>query len=287
MGLTGVIINASFKLKPIKTAYIKQKAIKAKNIDEIFNLFLENMEYTYSVAWLDCLAKGKKIGRSILMLGEHATIDELPNKYTKGNPLILKEKKSKTIPFMFPNFILNTLSVKIFNFLYYNKQLKKTINNVINYETFFYPLDAIYHWNRIYGEKGFTQYQFVLPAENSKDGLKIILDKISKSGQGSFLSVLKYFGKSSKADNISFPMKGYTLALDFKINKKLFPLLDELDKTIEELGGRIYLSKDVRMSSEMFKKTYLNNTKFKAIVTKYNPKNNFNSIQSERLKVLK
>lgn len=243
MGLTGIIISAKFTLKRIQTAYIKQKVLKAENLEEIFKFFEECENWTYSVAWIDCLQKGNQMGRSILMVGEHAKLSELPTQW-KENPLQTKKKLKLNVPFDFPSFVLNTWSVKAFNFLYYLKQRKKIISNVVDYDTFFYPLDAINNWNRIYGKNGFIQYQFIIPKKVGKEGMTEILKTIAKSGQGSFLAVLKLYKKGNINAHNSFPIDGYSLALDFKINKKLPFLVKELDEIVEYYGGRIYLAKD-------------------------------------------
>lgn len=250
MGLTGIILSAKFKLKNIETAYIRQESIKAENLDEIFRLFEESESWTYTVAWIDCLQKGKNIGRSILMRGEHAFRHELTGNDAK-NPLVLKKKFSPTVPFYFPNFVLNALTVKIFNFLYYKKQSKKEVKNFIDYETFFYPLDAVTDWNKIYGKSGFIQYQMVIPKETGKEGMKKILETIANSGNGSFLAVLKLFGENNPEAYNSFPTEGYTLALDFKVNSKLKKLVDQLDQIVQEFGGRIYLTKDSMSRSSL------------------------------------
>ena len=281
MGLTGIITRVKFDLKKIKTSYIKQKQIKAKNLEDVIHLFDEYKHYTYSVAWIDCLKKGKGFGRSILMLGEHATIGDLDEK-KKKDPLKLPNKKQISFPVKLPSFVLNRFTVKAFNFLVYSKNFKREINNIVSYEPFFYPLDAILHWNRGYGKKGFLQYQFVLPLE-SKKGLIEILHRISDEGLGSFLAVLKVFGKQD--DLISFPKEGYTLALDFPVRKGLFEFLDELDKIVLHYGGRIYLSKDARMKSEIFWSGYSNAQKFLNVVKKYNPSFKMNSLQSVRLNI--
>jgi len=238
MGLTGVISRVKFDLKKIETSFIKQKQLKAENLDEVLQLFDQYKHYTYSVAWIDCLKKGKDFGRSILMLGEHAELEDLDENRKKA-PLQLPKKKQITFPFNLPSFVLNQFTVKAFNFLYYGKNFKKEINNIVSYEPFFYPLDAILHWNRGYGKKGFVQYQFVLPLQ-SRQGLIEILRKISDQGLGSFLAVLKVFGPQD--DLISFPKEGYTLALDFPVRNGLFKFLDELDKIVLKYDGRIYLS---------------------------------------------
>lgn len=243
MGLTGIILSAKIKLKNIETAYIRQESIKADNLDEIFQLFEESEGWLYNVAWIDCLQKGENIGRSILMRGYHALREELPPKLHK-NPLKNPRKIMPTIPFYFPSWVLNSFTIKIFNWLYYNKQTKKSVEGFVHYEPFFYPLDVINEWNKIYGKKGFIQYQMVIPKEKGKEGMRKILETIADSGNGSFLAVLKLFGKNNPKAYNSFPMEGYTLALDFKVNDKLKYLVEELDKIVEEFGGRIYLTKD-------------------------------------------
>lgn len=279
MGLTGVITRVKFRLKKIETSFIKQKQIKATNLEEVVHLFEKYKHYTYSMAWIDCLKKGKHFGRSILIVGEHAKVEEL-NAKQKDVPLQLPRKKKISFPFNLPSWVLNSFTVKAFNFLYYNKNLKKEINNVVPYEPFFYPLDAILHWNRGYGKKGFVQYQFVLPLE-AKQGLVTILNKISEKGLGSFLAVLKVFGKQESI--ISFPFEGYTLALDFPVRKGLFEFLDELDQIVLQYGGRLYLSKDARMKPSVLDAGYPKLEKFREIVKKYNPKGRIRSIQSDRL----
>lgn len=277
MGLTGIILDVTFRLKRINTAFIRQKQIKARNLDEIMALFQENGHSTYSVAWIDCLRSGNRFGRSILMLGEHATVDEVKTEKI----LVPKEKALLTVPFYFPSFVLNGFSVKVFNALYYARNYRKSMDSVVHYDGFYYPLDSILSWNKIYGKKGFVQYQFVLPLQTSKAGLADILARINKRGTGSFLAVLKLFGEQDNL--ISFPMKGYTLALDFPIRPGLFEFLDELDKIVADYGGRIYLSKDARMKNEIFWKTYPHAHEFREILAKYDPENRFASRLSQRL----
>jgi decaprenylphospho-beta-D-ribofuranose 2-oxidase len=279
MGLTGVISRVCFHLKKITTSYIRQKQIKADNLEELIRLFDEYAHYTYSVAWIDCLKKGPHFGRSILMLGEHAEISDL-NLSQQKEPLKLPGKKQINFPFNLPSWVLNAYSVKAFNFLFYTKNLKKEINNLIGYEPFFYPLDAIQHWNRGYGKRGFVQYQFVLPLRAQK-GLVEILHRISDKGLGSFLAVLKVFGKQESI--ISFPTEGYTLALDFPIRNGLLEFLDELDQIVLQHGGRLYMSKDARMKPEVLQSGYPELNTFKEIVRKYNPDGKIRSDQSDRL----
>lgn len=270
MGLTGIIIDVTFQLIQIETSFIRQESIKAKDLDEIIKLFEDSEEWTYTVAWIDCLQKGKNLGRSIMMRGEHAHYQELPSEY-KLEALQVYNKSLMTVPFYFPNFTLNTLSVKAFNLLYYYKQLPSFKKHFNNYGSFFYPLDVINNWNKIYGKKGFIQYQFVIPLENAREGLIEILETISKSGQGSFLSVLKKFGQNNPSAFNSFPIPGYTLALDFKINNNLKKLVNKLDEIVLKFNGRIYRAKDSMSRPELT--NYL--------VTQ--PSLLFNSIQNKRI----
>lgn len=272
MGLTGLIIDIEIQLKSINSIYINQKITKTKNLKETFEFFELIKNEPYSVAWIDCFAKGDRTGRSLIMSGD----------FNDDGHLSYSAKKRYNIPFNFPSFSLNKLTVKIFNFLYYNKVFNKISFQKVEFDSFFFPLDSIRNWNRIYGRKGFTQYQFILPKQESFEGLKSILNEISNSGKGSFLAVLKLYGKEN--DNyLSFPLEGYSLALDFKIEKGLFELLDKLDKIVLKHKGRIYLSKDVRVSKEVFEKGYPKINKFREIRKKYKLNSVFTSLQSERV----
>ena len=193
-------------------------------------------------------------------------------------------RKKFTVPFDFPSIALNRFSIRAFNAAYYGKAGKMVSNATVDFDTFFYPLDAIDNWNRIYGKKGFMQYQFVLPLEKSFEGMEKILRKIVDSGKGSFLSVLKLFGKNN--DNwLSFPMEGYTLSLDFKVNPAVFNLFDELDKTVLDYGGRFYLAKDARISREKFSAGYRNIEKFRELRRMQKMNRKFNSLQSRRVAI--
>ena len=274
MGLTGIILEASIRLKKINSIYIDQIVVKTKNLDETFEAFEQYAHYPYSVAWIDCLARKSSIGRCVLMAGD----------FRNDGRLNYKEKRKLNVPFNFPSLTLNKFSVKAFNFMYYNKILKKETRTIADIDSFFYPLDAIDNWNRIYGKNGFTQYQFILPKETSREGLKELLEEISKSGKGSFLAVLKLYGKANE-NYLSFPMEGYSLALDFKIEKGLFEFLDKLDRIVLNYGGRIYLTKDARIGKEVFEKGYPNIDKFREFREKIDPKRKLNSLQSKRLEL--
>ncbi len=282
MGLTGLITRVKLRLKPIETSAIKIQNIKARNLDEIMELFDQFESTTYSVAWIDVLSRGKKLGRSILMQGEHATREEIKGSKWEKDPLHIPQKLKLAVPFDFPGFTLNNFTIKAFNTLYYGKQLKKEVTGLADYDSFFYPLDFIHHWNRIYGRRGFTQYQFALPRAHGAEGMRVILEQIVKRGFGSFLSVLKGFGPEGEG-YMSFPMGGYTLTLDFPISKRLFPFLDELDELVLKYGGRVYLTKDVRLKGETLARMYPRLSQFRQVINEVNPNGTVRSFQSERL----
>ena len=272
MGLTGIIVEAQIKLMPLQSTYIDQQTIKTGNLDETLDLFESHSGKHYSIDWIDCLSVGKQLGRSLLMLGEH---------YENGS-FHDYERSSFRIPTFLPSCTLNKYTVRTFNSFYYHRSKTTHGNKSVHYEDFFYPLDRISNWNFIYGRDGFVQYQFVVPEASGLNTLKSILKKVSDSGLGSFLSVLKKFGPSN--DNyISFPFDGYTLALDFKIHTRLFDLLDHIDKIVLSSGGRIYLSKDSRMSERTFKESYPEWEKFMEVRKAYKADKVFNSAQSIRL----
>ncbi len=283
MGLTGIIMDLTFRLLPIKTAYIRQESIRVNNIHEAMEVFEASAEWTYSVAWIDCLAKGDMLGRSIIMRGEHATPDEL-NATQVQQPLYLTPKKQRSVPFHFPGFALNHWSIKAFNALYYRKVPAGSSREVVDYNTFFYPLDTLLHWNRIYGKAGFVQYQFVLPRETSKTAMPAILEHIAHAGTGSFLAVLKLFGKEDKG-YLSFPREGYTLALDFPATSATFTLLDQLDELVHQAQGRVYLTKDSRLQSRWMQAGYEQLPIFQKIKYSHDKAGLFRSLQSDRLQI--
>ncbi len=279
MGLTGTIIRVAFYLHPVRTSWIKQKTIPAKNIEHAFEIFEKTLDTTYSVAWIDCLSSGNNLGRSLIMLGEHAEISDLKSDMKK-KPLALKNKFKIRVPFNFPSFILNSITIKIFNFFYYLMGKKKEGYKIVDYDTFFYPLDYIEDWNKIYGQKGFAQFQCVIPLKNSLVGIRELLETISRSKSNSFLTVLKRFGKQ---DNyLSFPVEGYTLSLDFPITKNNLDLMNQLDEITIKHKGQFYLAKDSRLNKDTFKRS---DTKFEKYSKFRSPKmkKTFSSSQSERL----
>jgi FAD/FMN-containing dehydrogenase len=275
MGLTGIILSATLQLKPIVASSILQTTVKAPNLETVLEAFAANAASTYSVAWIDCLAKGKSLGRSLLVLGEHAL----------DGPLAVQTKTPTPVPFDLPAALLNRASVQAFNSLYYGRVWQKVSHQRIAFESFFFPLDAIGQWNRLYGKPGFVQYQFVLPQAAGVVGLREVLSRIAESGRGTFLAVLKVFGQAN-ANYLSFPQAGYTLALDFKAEPAVFALLDALDAIVLHHGGRLYLAKDARMSANTFKASYPNWTAFEAVRERWHAHGKFASAQSRRLGLL-
>ncbi|NOY53559.1 MAG: FAD-binding oxidoreductase [Deltaproteobacteria bacterium] len=272
MGLTGVILDAKIRMKRIHSVHVEQTTIKTKDLSETFEAFKEYREVPYSVAWIDCLASGPELGRALLMTGDFAD----------DGDLCYRPSRRPGVPFNLPSCMLNSRTVRAFNGLYYGRIRRRISRSRVDLDTFFYPLDAVDHWNRIYGRNGFTQYQFILPMEMSYKGLSQILDTISASGKGSFLAVLKLYGPAN--DNyLSFPLEGYSLALDFKIEPGLFSLLDRLDELVLDHGGRIYLAKDVRVRRNTFEKGYPMIDRFRRFRKENGMDRTFRSLQSERV----
>jgi len=280
MGLTGIILNVAFRLKPIETSWIKQETICGNNLKEVMDAFEKHLDTTYSVAWIDCLATGEKLGRSLVMFGEHAKPQDLP-KTAQHNPLEYVKKKKINFPVTLPSWVLNGKTVKLFNAFYYWHGKRKTKESLVDWDSYFYPLDSILGWNKIYGSKGFSQFQCVIPLDKSYDGISELLHTISESGTGSFLAVLKRFGKQESA--FSFPMEGYTLALDFAISKKTLDLMKKLDFITLKYQGRFYLAKDSRMTTSVFQQSDLRAKDFFEYRRQHNDREKFASEQSKRL----
>jgi len=271
MGLTGIITSATIQLLPIKSSFISQKTIKADCVEAACEAFKSNSNATYSVAWIDCLSKGKSLGRSVIMLGEHAE--------QGGLNIDIRQKVS--VPFSTPSALLNSVTMKAFNTAYWYKA-KHSVSQTVSLIPYFYPLDAVGEWNRLYGKKGFVQFQCVVPKLAGVANMRKLLTEISNSGEGSFLAVLKQFGTANE-NLLSFPTEGYTLALDFKVSDTTIKTARRLEEMVVDMGGRLYLTKDAVMQESTFKATYPNWEKFEAIRERYGAVGKFSSSQSKRL----
>jgi FAD/FMN-containing dehydrogenase len=250
LGLTGLITCAEFKLIKVSSPFIEAETIKFPNLREFFELSKSSeKDFKYIVSWVDCLRSDESLGRGLFIRGNFSTTDDIQE---------FKPQKSRfALPFNAPASLLNSYTVKIFNELYYGKQRTKTVTLKQHLNPFFYPLDALSNWNKMYGSKGFLQYQFVVPLDNGYEVVKSIIQQISKSKMGSFLTVLKTFGDIESPGWLSFPKKGVTLALDFAYTgANVLQLLNQLDKTVASSDGRVYPAKDARMSAENFYKFY-------------------------------
>lgn len=282
MGLTGVILRAAVKLRPVETGWIRQRAIPAPGLATAMDLFEGAQGSTYSVAWIDCMAGGRALGRSIVMLGEHAARAELGPR-EGADPFVAARRRAKTVPFDLPGFALNSLSVRAFNQLYYGIGAWNAGESLIDFDSYFYPLDALLEWNRIYGRRGFAQFQCVLPLAASPEGLAVLLKAIARSGQGSFLAVLKRMG--AQESRFSFPMEGYTLALDFPVREGTARLFTELERIVVDHGGRFYLAKDAFLSPEILRASDPRTPAFTAMRGASGADGRFVSALSERLKL--
>jgi FAD/FMN-containing dehydrogenase len=283
MGLTGFVTEAEIKLQRVTTAYIKTHTIRTNNLDETLACFdkLES-QYQYSVAWIDCLAANKALGRSIVMFGNHAELEDLKRAQLK-NPFKIMAKRSISVFLDLPQFVMNRLSIGAFNQLFWSSHFQKERRRLVSYNPYFFPLDVLSSWNRLYGKKGFVQYQCVVPLKAGQENLKKMLELSAKHGMSSFLAVLKRFGPEQGL--LSFPKPGYTLTLDMPVKDGLFEFIDELNQLVMQCDGRVYLAKDSYLTPEHFRSMYPNYSKWLKVKRAVDPQNLFSSALSERLEL--
>ncbi len=251
MGLTGLIAKATIRLRPITSAMMETVSRRFENLEGFFEIAATtDKDFEYTVAWVDCLARGKKLGRGIFLAGNHAETAK-PGELSPHKPPLAR------LPFDFPDFALNRWSVGAFNELYFHKQWSDVKQARVHYDPFFFPLDAIHDWNRLYGKRGFFQYQSVVPFRDGRAVTAAMLERISRSGQASFLAVLKLFGDPRSPGRMSFPRPGVTLALDFpNRGEATARLFADLDAIVREAGGALYPAKDAHMGGEDFRRFY-------------------------------
>jgi len=255
MGLTGTILEAAFRLRAIETGWMRQKTIMAPNLDHALDALAAMDDVTYTVAWIDCLARGASLGRSLIFAAEHATQRDVEALKPGAQAFPAFRSGRLSVPFDLPSATLSRSSVSAFNEVYFRLgALKAGYPFLVHCDPYFFPLDGIGDWNRIYGRRGFLQYQCVVPTAKAKDVLAHVLDRVSRQGAASFLAVLKRLGPAR--GDLSFPLEGMTLTLDLPVSEHVFALLDGLDRAVAAAGGRLYLAKDARQSQATFEAGY-------------------------------
>jgi decaprenylphospho-beta-D-ribofuranose 2-oxidase len=283
MGLLGIVLTASIRLRKIETVYFRKRSIRVDSLDAMLDALEENdRQFPYSVAYVDPFAVGARLGAGILTVGDHARLDELPEDLARRRLSVSGDPKLG-VPFDLPEFTLNPLSMRAANVVF--KWKLSGTAPFMHYDEFFYPLDWVAEWNRGYGKRGFTQYQFVIPFEDGRRQMRELLGVIVSSGQLPFLNVLKRFGQESLGP-LSFPRAGYTFAIDFPIRDHTGELMQRLDRMVLDAGGRIYLGKDAFVDAAMFRAMYPRLDQWLAIKAKYDPNNVFVSDLARRVGLL-
>ncbi|MEM6992484.1 MAG: FAD-binding oxidoreductase, partial [Myxococcota bacterium] len=280
MGLLGVIVSATIQLVPIETTFFHQQAIVVRNLDELLDAFERTAGEPYSVAWIDSLATGADLGRGVLTVGSHAPLDALPKRHRR-NPRATTPPSKLTVPFELPGWALNQATIRLLNVAL--DQMQSRAGAIAHYEKFFFPLDFVGEWNRGYGKRGFTQYQLVVPLAGGAARMREILETIVTSGQAPFLNVLKKFGPENPDTQLSFPMEGYTFAIDFPVRDGLAELLRRLDALVLDAGGRVYLGKDAFLDATTFEQMYPKLDAWREVKRTYDPDGVFHSLLSERV----
>lgn len=281
MGLLGVILTVTMQLKTIATTYFEQVPVVVRDLDELLDaLDHYDSKYPYSVAWIDSLATGRRLGRGVLTCGDHAPLDALSGR-RRRDPLAVTAPSPLKVPFEMPSWTLNGASIRVLNTVL--DQVQSHGASIAHYEKFFFPLDFVGDWNRGYGARGFTQYQFVIPLDDGRRRIREILEAIATSGQAPFLNVLKKFGPENPHTMLSFPFEGYTFAIDFPIRDGLEALTRRLDAMVLDAGGRLYLGKDAFLDASTFARMYPKLDAWREIKAKYDPETRFCSALSKRV----
>jgi decaprenylphospho-beta-D-ribofuranose 2-oxidase len=286
MGLTGVILDATVRLLRIETSRCSVDTTRTPDLDTLLALMDEgDRYYRYSVAWIDLMAKGSRLGRSILTRGDHATTDQLAPR-DAVDPLAYDPHQLVAVPPLVPPAgLLNHTTVAAFNELWYRKAPRRRVGQIVSISSYFHILDAIGSWNRLYGRPGFLQYQFVVPF-GQETALRTVVERLAGSGTASFLAVLKRFGAANPGP-LSFPIPGWTLALDLPAGSRgLAGLLHGLDELVLDAGGRHYLAKDSHTTPAAIRRGYPRLAEWQAVRTSVDPAGVWASDQSRRLRLL-
>ncbi|MEY2458208.1 MAG: decaprenylphospho-beta-D-ribofuranose 2-oxidase [Acidimicrobiaceae bacterium] len=284
MGLTGVIVHATIALRPIESSAVLVDTDRLPDLDAALAAMSEgDADYHYSAAWIDLMATGRHMGRSVLYRGDFARLDSLPRR-RRNNPLQLSARVLATAPPV-PAPVMNHLSLRAFNEAVFRTAPRRGRGQLQTITRFFHPLDIVGHWNRLYGPNGFIQWQPVVPF-GAESTLQHIVERLSSSGTPSFLSVLKRFGPGNAAP-LSFPIPGWTLSLDLPVTHgpALGQLLDDLDRKVADVGGRIYFAKDSRMRPELVPLMYPRLDEWRAICAEADPEGVMQSDLGRRLKL--
>lgn len=281
-GLTGVILAADIQLRPVHNEYFEVESLQVKNLDHFFEVSAESAHFTHTVTWLDSLATGDAMGRGIFMRGRHAEPGAKP---TGGALAKLAAKISPLldVPVDLPDWLMNNLTMRLFNEGFYHKHPSGVVRGVQHYAPYFFPLDFIRNWNRGYGARGMLQYQLVVPREPDHRVIREILTQVSSAGMPSFLTVFKEFGDGAHPW-LSFPRPGVTLALDFpNLGNAVHHLFERLDALVADAGGRVYLTKDARLPRATFRRMYPDWSAWKAVRDRWDPDHVFQSSLGQRL----
>ena len=283
MGLTGIVGEVELQLRPIESAYIRARHLPASNLEQMFHLLQQaDQESQYSVAWVDLTSRDAALGRGVVMSGDHAARDELSGG-RRLTPLRLPTHKVRNIPVDMPGWLLNKLSIRAFNSRYFRREGSRNAPFLVDYDTFFYPLDTLDNWNRLYGRRGFVQYQCVVPTATALEALQQVLQRLIDSGHPAFLGVLKRMGAAG-GGYLSFPLHGYTLAMDLPMKgAATLALLDVFDAIVLPHGGRVYLAKDARLAPESFRAMYPQLDTWQRVRRELDPQGVFSSSLSRRL----
>jgi len=270
MGLTGIIVDATVRLLSVETTQMVVDTERSDDLDDCMaRMSARDDESRYSVAWIDCLARGRHLGRAVITRGDHAGVDDLPVG-RRARPLDFDTPRRPPVAVTPPSGLLNPLTVAAFNEAWFRKAPRRRRGHLESIASFFHPLDAVEGWNRLYGRRGFVQYQCVVPT-HAGDAVRRIVERVSEARAASFLAVLKRFGPGDPGP-LSFPMAGWTLALDLPVGAaRLGPLLDSLDDLVVGAGGRLYLAKDGRMRPETFEAMYPGLAQWRAVRQKVDP----------------
>ena len=269
MGLTGIITGAIVRVRPVESGYLLVDTERLPDLDAVMARMLEaDRDASYSVAWIDTVTRGRHLGRSVLTTGEHAGLADLPARLC-SDPWPLPGDARLTAPDPGPVRLVSRAGVRVFNEAWFRKAPRHRAGELQTTAAFFHPLDGVARWNRLYGRAGFVQYQLVLP-DDAAGRLPAVLERVARSGYASFLSVLKRFGPAS-GGLLSFPMPGWTLALDLPVRPGVGELFVELDRLVLDGGGRLYLAKDSRMSPAMLAATYPRVEEFRRVRRRVDP----------------